>query len=132
MALLRPHPKAEDGVVGLRAGELHVTLKRGAPYEDWKVPNAGRAAGLSFRTAIEFFPHLYDGYEHRRTSGIGGTGSEMESQKDGAAAGAVPVAGHTVDNALTYVFTLPGSVSASSQRPAPFKRKKGMSLKGMK
>lgn len=50
MALLRPRPKSEDGMEGLRAGELHVTLKRGAPYDDWKVPHAGRAGGLAFRT----------------------------------------------------------------------------------
>lgn len=56
----------------------------------------------------------------------------MERQKDEAAAMAGSGAGHTVDNALTYVFTLPGSASASTRRPAPLKRKKGMSLKGKK
>ena len=65
-ALLRPHPESEGGEEGIRGGELHITLKRGSPYDDWRVAQAGRAGGLSFKTAVEFFPHLYAGYEHRR------------------------------------------------------------------
>jgi len=52
-------------------GEIHVTIKRGKPYDEWAVPKVAAAStpALSFSTGMQFFPHLYPGYTHRRTGG---------------------------------------------------------------
>ena len=52
-------------------GQIHVTLKKGEPYDSWAVPRVARLSvhGLKLRTQQDFYPELYKGYEHRRTVG---------------------------------------------------------------
>ena len=52
-------------------GQIHITLKKGEPYDSWAVPRVARLAvhGLKLRTQQDFYPELYKGYEHRRTVG---------------------------------------------------------------
>mmetsp|Transcript_31255 Transcript_31255/g.58272 ORF Transcript_31255/g.58272 Transcript_31255/m.58272 type:complete len:290 (-) Transcript_31255:16-885(-) len=53
-----------------KASEIHVTLKKGEPYDSWEFPNRVRDIGiLSLIRAWDFYPHLYPGYQHRRTLG---------------------------------------------------------------
>eukprot|EP00944_MAST-04C_sp_MAST-4C-sp1_P001837 g1837.t1 len=54
-----------------RNGQIHVTLKKGEPYDSWAVPRVARLSvhGLKLRTQQDFYPELYKGYEHRRTVG---------------------------------------------------------------
>ena len=49
--------------------EVHVTLKRGPPYDSWGLPALAREAGLSLHRALQFYPEKFPGYEHRRTIG---------------------------------------------------------------
>lgn len=55
----------------LRDGEseLHLTIKVGEPYDSWRVPNLVKQTGMKLKRAHDFYPHLYPGYEHRRTQG---------------------------------------------------------------
>jgi len=55
--ILRPH------------GLVHVTLRRGMPYDLWKVPFLARACGLELVNAVRFDPRAFPGYAHRRTIG---------------------------------------------------------------
>lgn len=52
-------------------GQIHITLKKGEPYDSWAVPRVARLSvhGLKLRTQQDFYPELYKGYEHRRTVG---------------------------------------------------------------
>jgi 25S rRNA (uracil2634-N3)-methyltransferase len=52
------------------AGEIHVTLKSGMPYDQWNVRQLARAAGLACRRSLAFRPQIYPGYVHRRTLGF--------------------------------------------------------------
>ena len=53
------------------SGEIHITLKKGEPYHQWRLPYIAKSMGrLRLKTAIEFNPHNYPGYEHRRTLGF--------------------------------------------------------------
>ena len=50
--------------------QIHVTLKTGEPYASWQIPRMAKLTGmLRLQTAIDFYPALYSGYEHRRTLG---------------------------------------------------------------
>lgn len=53
-----------------------MTIKAGEPYDSWKVPRLAQGTGLRLKRAFEFFPQLYDGYEHRRTLGAQSHGVE--------------------------------------------------------
>lgn len=64
-----------------KEGEIHLTIKRGEPYDSWKVPGLARDCHvIRLDRAYEFFPHLYPGYSHRRTLGF----SEHVSDADNA------------------------------------------------
>ena len=81
-------------------GEIHVTLKKGEPYKSWNIIALSRkVAGLKFKTAVEFYPQLYPGYEHRRTRGF-------EERQIDLATGAVIGANADIGSgAMTYIFT---------------------------
>ena len=49
--------------------EVHLTIKRGEPYNSWGLARIGRDAGFQLLNALDFFPSVYPGYEHRRTLG---------------------------------------------------------------
>jgi 25S rRNA (uracil2634-N3)-methyltransferase len=44
-------------------GEVHVTLKKGKPYDQWKVGSLGALTRkLVLKTGTDFFPDMYPGY----------------------------------------------------------------------
>ena len=70
--------------------QIHVTLKTGEPYNSWQVPRIAKLTGqLRLQTAIDFYPEMYSGYEHRRTVGAyRGRGATADADgKDGAGSG---------------------------------------------
>jgi 25S rRNA (uracil2634-N3)-methyltransferase len=82
-------------------GEIHITIKRGEPYESWKVVKLGtETAGLKLKNAFDFVPAQYPKYRHRRTLGFA-EGISTKQNED------------IIAGAKTYVF-----VKASAQ-PGP-------------
>uniref|UniRef100_A0A7S3Z8C5 25S rRNA (uridine-N(3))-methyltransferase BMT5-like domain-containing protein n=1 Tax=Lotharella globosa TaxID=91324 RepID=A0A7S3Z8C5_9EUKA len=69
-----------------KPSEIHVTLKKGEPYDSWEFANRVRDIGiLSLIRAWDFYPHLYPGYQHRRTLGAATHRTELggpEPNKD--------------------------------------------------
>ena len=63
-------------------GEIHVTLKKGEPYDSWNIKRIARTAhcGIRLKTAFDFYHTMYDGYEHRRT--LGGLEELLEERSD--------------------------------------------------
>ncbi|KNC76546.1 hypothetical protein SARC_10959, partial [Sphaeroforma arctica JP610] len=52
-------------------GEIHLTIKLGEPYSQWRVAKlAERATDLYLKNSQPFDCTLYPGYEHRRTIGF--------------------------------------------------------------
>ncbi len=72
--------------------EIHLTVKRGEPYDSWGVARCVRDTGvLRVKDAPSFHPHLYPGYTHRRTLGaafvtaeLGGPSDNSDITKQGA------------------------------------------------
>ncbi|EKX32855.1 hypothetical protein GUITHDRAFT_120959 [Guillardia theta CCMP2712] len=53
-------------------GKVFVTIKKGEPYDSWKVARIGIAiSGLQLKTAVDFDHAAFPGYSHRRTAGFG-------------------------------------------------------------
>jgi len=52
-------------------GEIHITVKRGEPYDTWAVPKVVTAevSALRLKNSYDFDPKRYPGYFHRRTLG---------------------------------------------------------------
>ncbi|KAF9926586.1 hypothetical protein FBU30_003834 [Linnemannia zychae] len=64
-----------------KAGEIHVTVKTGLPYDLWNIKRLATSTGLlGLKTSFPFKPEQYPGYEHRRTIGF----KEGISQGDNA------------------------------------------------
>jgi len=55
--------------VGDGGGEIHVTVRRGEPYDSWQIVKLARSVGLALVNAVRFDPRAFPGYEHRRTIG---------------------------------------------------------------
>ncbi|KAF9087520.1 hypothetical protein BGX29_005260 [Mortierella sp. GBA35] len=54
-----------------KAGEIHVTMKTGLPYDLWNIKRLAAGTGLlGNKTSFPFKPEQYPGYEHRRTIGF--------------------------------------------------------------
>eukprot|EP00048_Salpingoeca_helianthica_P013642 m.204424 g.204424 ORF g.204424 m.204424 type:complete len:270 (+) comp15527_c1_seq1:1346-2155(+) len=52
-------------------GEIHITVKRGKPYDSWGLVKLGTAVpGMRLKNSFDFYPEAYPGYEHRRTLGF--------------------------------------------------------------
>jgi hypothetical protein len=77
-------------------GEIHVTLKKGEPYDSWQVPRMARVSGaeLEHKNGMDFYASMYSGYEHRRTLG------ETEGVAEGSELANEDIRG----GARTYVF----------------------------
>merc|ERR1712228_104423 len=63
LCLSRQNPRAE----------VHVTLKSGEPYSDWKIGSCctkGSEGLLMIKTARDFDPRCFPEYAHRRTIGF--------------------------------------------------------------
>jgi len=55
--------------VGDGGGEIHMTVRRGEPYDSWQIVKLARSVGLALVNAVRFDPRAFPGYEHRRTIG---------------------------------------------------------------
>ena len=63
-------------------GELHLTVKRGQPYDSWNVVTLAKLAGLRVRSCTPFEAARFPGYAHRRTIGYEHAGeNEISSGK---------------------------------------------------
>jgi len=62
---------------------IHVSLKLGEPYKEWRVVQTARSAcpELDLKNAIQFAPHAWPGYSHRRTHGFDERFSKADSQE---------------------------------------------------
>ena len=61
-------------------GELHVTIKRGQPYDSWQVVPVAKMCGLRVLKCSAFEASAYPGYAHRRTIGDAHAASLVEGQ----------------------------------------------------
>ena len=50
-------------------GELHLTLKKGQPYDSWQPVAIAKMCGLVVRHCSPFMPERFPGYAHKRTIG---------------------------------------------------------------
>jgi 25S rRNA (uracil2634-N3)-methyltransferase len=74
-------------------GEVHITIKKGEPYDSWKVVKLGlEIPGLKLKTAFDFVTGQYPKYRHRRTLGYEAGISGKQNEDIGA-------------GGKTYVFT---------------------------
>jgi 25S rRNA (uracil2634-N3)-methyltransferase len=90
--------------------EVHITLKRGPPYDEWKLPQlCGLTPGLKYTSAFAFFPHLYPEYAHRRTIGFKRNLSASNNEE-------------ISQGATTFVLATPVSSSSSSSKKRATKR----------
>jgi len=75
------------------AGAVCVTVKKGEPYDSWKVARLGLAVpGLRLKTAVEFQASSFPLFVHRRTAGERSDASEEDN-------------GLLSGGAKTFVFT---------------------------
>jgi len=49
--------------------EIHVTLKKGQPYDSWRISALAKQAGLQCHRSVDFKTGEYAGYAHKRTLG---------------------------------------------------------------
>ena len=86
------------------SGQIHVTLKRGEPYNSWGFAKLviKRKQRLLLKTAMDFFPQKYPGYEHRRTLGAAAKYARSRDET-----GVVPNADILKQGARTYVVVVP-------------------------
>ena len=92
------HPRGGGRpLMGSLESELHVTLKRGKPYDLWRLPElAASATGgrLRLAKAMQFHAGDFEGYAHRRTIGFNvGNHAHSEDVDDGGAR-----------RSVTYIF----------------------------
>ena len=66
-------------------GEIHVSLKKGEPYDSWNLSGMAKDASLVVKTSFPFSADMFPGYAHCRTSGVeGDTGDNAIINKYGA------------------------------------------------
>tara|TARA_B110000208_G_C11596195_1_gene368229 strand:+ start:112 stop:684 length:573 start_codon:yes stop_codon:yes gene_type:complete len=108
------------GKVKLLLPQIHVTLKTGEPYSSWQISRLARLTGtMRLQTAIDFYPALYSGYEHRRT--VGGFRSRdatkaVEANKD------ITKASQEIVGARTYLFIPTANVAEDMIRAEKMRR----------
>jgi hypothetical protein len=104
--------------------EIHVTLKRGDPYDSWEVGKlAGkeRVMGLRTKTVKDFLPAVFPGYQHRRTLGA----AYKKPDEGGPQANADIAIG-----ARTYVFVLASKHDPDADTTTKTSKKEGKMVKG--
>eukprot|EP00128_Syssomonas_multiformis_P017603 Colp12_sorted_trinity150504_noHs@32501 len=86
-------------------GEIHLTVKRGEPYDSWQVVRLGtKTANLKLKNSFNFDPSVYPHYVHRRTLGFK-TGVSAENNEE-----------IVKNGAKTYIFALrPEAVQADDE-----------------
>ena len=65
-------------------GELHITLKRGEPYDSWSLVTIAKMCGLSVGHCAPFMPSKYPGYAHRRSIGDEHAGEAFAAESGAA------------------------------------------------
>jgi 25S rRNA (uracil2634-N3)-methyltransferase len=52
-------------------GVIHITIKKGEPYESWRIGKIGmETEGMRVKNSFDFDPAKYPAYAHRRTIGF--------------------------------------------------------------
>lgn len=74
-------------------GELHMTLKKGPPYDSWQPVVIAKMCGLAVRHCAPFRPERFPGYAHRRSIGDDHAGGAQQH-----------VANAEISGARTYCF----------------------------
>ena len=101
-------------------GQLHVTLKRGEPYDSWSIVTIAKLCGLRVQHCTPFAPEAYPGYAHRRTLGDEHAGDQASHE-----------ANAEIHGARTYAFVraddeeAAGGGSGGAGRADAPKNKKG-------
>ena len=87
--------------------ELHITLKRGEPYDSWNIVTIAKMCGYKVRCCTPFRPAAWTGYAHRRSIGDEHAGS-LEAHEPNA----------EIEGAKTYCFVLERAEAAAAAHPA--------------
>jgi 25S rRNA (uracil2634-N3)-methyltransferase len=69
-------------------GELHLTLKRGMPYDAWQPVTIAKMCGWRVAHCTPFRPELFPGYAHRRSIGDEHAGSAAQHEPNSEITGA--------------------------------------------
>ncbi|KAJ8102193.1 hypothetical protein POJ06DRAFT_79159 [Lipomyces tetrasporus] len=96
-------------------GTVVVTLFDGPPYSLWNLKELAKAAGFETVRSGKFVWDHYEGYKHRKTSGIGETTKKSQER-----------------DARLYIFRLIDSANKDNAPPANLKRKQGRNRKDAK
>jgi 25S rRNA (uracil2634-N3)-methyltransferase len=65
-------------------GEVHITLKKGEPYDSWNVVAIAKMCGLCVGHCTVFAPGKYPGYAHRRSIGDEHAGDSFAAESGSA------------------------------------------------
>ncbi|KAJ9451028.1 25S rRNA (uridine-N(3))-methyltransferase [Diplonema papillatum] len=68
--LLRAFFESAKNFIDEETGEIHVAVKKGEPYDSWKLVNMAKDAGLVLKTTLPFDASMFPGYAHCKTAGI--------------------------------------------------------------
>ena len=69
-------------------GELHVTMKKGEPYDSWQIVTIAKMCGLRVKHCTPFMPSKFPGYAHRRSIGDEHAGDAASHEPNAEVAGA--------------------------------------------
>ena len=72
----------------LPGGELHVTLKKGQPYDSWNIVTIAKMCGYRVLHCSPFHPSKFPGYAHRRSIGDAHAGDASAHEPNAEIAGA--------------------------------------------
>lgn len=95
-------------------GQMHITLKRGQPYDSWGAVVIAKMCGLRVLSCSTFSPEAFPGYAHRRTLG---------DEHAGDADAHLPNAEISV-GAKTYAFVSAEDAAAAAAEREPRKGQK--------
>lgn len=102
-------------------GEVHITLKKGEPYDSWRLVKLGmEIPGVRLKNAFDFDPKLYPTYRHRRTLGHA-AGISAEENEDIIPSGA-----------KTFVFARGPSQAGQQQATQPQRKQVTKAAHGKK
>ena len=85
-------------------GQLHLSLKRGEPYDSWQAVQIAKLCGLRVQSCTPFLPQAFPGYAHRRSIG---------DEHAGDAAAHAPNA-EIGANSKTYAFVSAADTAAAA------------------
>lgn len=100
--LLRSTFQSALGLLAPR-GEVHLTLKRGEPYDSWQAVTIAKMVGFRVQHCTPFNPELYPGYAHRRSIGDEHAGNAAQH-----------VANAEIGDSKTYCFVNAAEAAAAA------------------